>query len=177
MYSFGNFQRAELGPQRLPKLADGFEGVLQIVKTWVKDGRRGPMFMCECIVMQSNHPTNPVGQRIMWKQDLTNKNVADNAMFQWAAAVFGIGGENEAGLNWLRASLGDDNSTYPPKPGLLSHAVGNVPQSGMTQEYNLFTHDLQTRQPRYVACRAFQTTTGNNRQFLAHNWAPLQQAS
>lgn len=169
MYSFGNFQRAELGPHRLPKLSDGFEGVLQIAKTWIKDGRKGPLFMCECVVAQSNMQAHPVGQRIMWMQDLTNKNVCDNALFQWAAAVYGFQENNEPALNWLRQNLGNDPQTG--RTGLFHYATY------VNQEFNPFTHNMETQQPRYVAVRVYQTTTQNNRTFRAHNFAPVQTAS
>jgi len=166
MYQIGSFQRAELGPQRLPKLQDGFEGILQVVKTWVKDGRRGNLFMCEMIVMQSNHPSNPVGQRVMWTQDLMNKNVCDNALFQWGACCYGFQADNEAALNWLRQNMGNDPQTG--RQGLFHYAIY------VNQEQNPFTHNMETGQPRYVACRVYMKKTQNNRDFRVHDFAPLQ---
>jgi len=171
MYQIGSFQRAELGPQRLPKLQDGFEGVLQVVKTWVKDGRRGNLFMCEMIVAQSNHPSNPVGQRVMWTQDLMNKNVCDDALFQWASACYGFTSENEPAINWLKKNMGEDMFMQTGQHGLFYYAIY------VNQEQNPFTHNMETGQPRYVVCRVYMKKTQNNRDFRVHAFAPLAQSA
>jgi hypothetical protein len=149
MYMFSNFQRAEIGPPRLPQLVDGFEGVLKIEKTYVNPTRFGDKFFCEMTVGSSNRPQNPVGQRVIWKQDLTKKDVAENAVFQWAAAVLGVDRENEPAVAALRQQM----------PQLFGYAVE-------AQEQNTFTQ-------RYVAVRARDTTTKNSRPFTAYDFFPL----
>jgi len=148
MYQFSNFQRAEIGPPRQPTLADGFEGVCQIEKTYVNDTRFGAKFFCEMTVMSSNHPENPVGQLVVWKQDLTKKDVADNAIFQWAAGVLGVHREDEATVNALRAQM---------KP-LLDWAI-------VYQDNNNFTK-------KYVVVRARGVKTQSNRDFTACDFYP-----
>lgn len=148
MYQFSNFQRAEIGPPRLPKLADGFEGVCRVEKTYVNDTRFGSKFFCEMTVMTSNLAQNPVGQRVVWKQDLTKRDVADNSLFQWAAGVLGVQREDVANVEALRGAM----------QGLLGYAV-------TYQEQNNFTQ-------RYVLVKARDTVTGNSRPFTAYDFYP-----
>lgn len=148
MYQFSDFQRAEIGPPRLPKLVDGFEGICKVEKTYVNPTRFGDKFFCELTVMSSNRPQNPVGQRVVWKQDLTKKDVAGNAVFQWAAAVLGVDRDDKPTVDALRQQM----------PQLFGYAVENQEQNNFTQ--------------RYVAVRARDTTTGNSRPFTAYDFFP-----
>lgn len=154
MYQFSNFNRAEIGPPRLPGLVDGFEGILKVEKTHVEDTRFGAKFFCEMTVMSSNRSENPVGQLVVWKQDLTKKDVADNAMFQWAAGVLGVHREDEANVEALRQGM----------QGLLHYAVN------VSEDANNFTQ-------RYVAAKARATTTKNSRPFTAVDFYPYVAAA
>lgn len=154
MYQFSNFSRAEIGPPRLPQLVDGYEGILKIEKTYVNDTRFGAKFFVEMTVMSSNHPNNPVGQRVIWKQDLTKKDVADNAVFQWAAGVLGVQREDEAMVAALRQQMQQ-----------LLHYACNV-----NQEQNSFTQ-------RYVGAKARLTKTKQERPFTAVDFYPYVAAA
>lgn len=149
MYQFSNFQRAEIGPPRFPGLADGYEGVLRVEKTYVNDTRFGAKFFCEMTVMSSNLAQNPVGQRVVWKQDLTKKDVADNSMLQWAAGVLGVHREDDATVQQLKDAM----------QGLLHYAVN------VSEEANNFTQ-------RYVAAKARATKTKQERDFIAVDFYP-----
>lgn len=149
MYQFSNFQRAEIGPPRFPSLADGYEGVLKVEKTYVNDTRFGAKFFCEMTVMSSNVAQNPVGQRVVWKQDLTKKDVADNAMLQWAAGVLGVHREDDATVQQLKDAM----------QGLLHYAIN------VSEEANNFTQ-------RYVAAKARATKTKQERDFTAVDFYP-----
>lgn len=149
MYQFGNFSRAEIGPPRLPGLVDGYEGVLKVEKTYVNDTRFGSKFFCELTVMSSNRPENPVGQRVVWKQDLTKKDVADNALFQFAAGVLKVDREDTQRVEQLRAAM----------QGMLHYACYT------NNDANNFTG-------QYVAAKARQTTTKQERAFTAVDFYP-----
>lgn len=138
MYQFSNFSRAEIGPPRLPELRDGFEGVLKVEKTFCQDTRFGPKFFCEFTVMSSNHPENPVGQRVIWKQDMTKKDVCDNALLQWAAGVMGVNRDDEGTVYQLKQAM----------QGMLHYAVNiNNDQNNFTQRYVVArAREGQTRQ-------------------------------
>jgi hypothetical protein len=152
MHQFGSFKRASIGPERLPQLADGFEGVLLVEKTFVEDTRFGDKFFCEFTVMSTNREAaNPVGQRCIWKQDLTKKDVADNSLLEWGAAVLGVDREDESTVEALKDQFGD----------LINYAVN------ANNEQNNFTK-------RYVVARAYEKKTQNGRDFLAVNFAPYR---
>ncbi len=125
MYQFSNFERAEMGPVRLPQLADGFEGVLRVEKTFVDDTRYGPKFFCEFTVMSSNTEVNPPGQRVIWKQDMTKRDVADNALLQWAGAIFGVHRDDEATVFQLKRGM----------RGMLEYAMSYQEQNNFTQKF------------------------------------------
>lgn len=154
MYQFSNFQRAEIGPPRFPTLCDGFEGYLRVEKTFVEDTRFGAMFFCEFTVMSSNHPENPVGQRVKWKQDLTKKDVCDNALLQWAAGVLGVDRENEQTVDALKNAM----------QGMMAYATAT------NQENNNFTQ-------RIVGARARAMKTKNDRDFVAVDFFPYRPAA
>lgn len=150
MYQFGNFQRAEIGPPRYPTLADGFEGVLRVEKTYVEDTRFGAMFFAEMTVMSSNTPENPPGQRVKWKQDLTKKDVCDNALLQFAAGVLGVHRDDEATVFALKQGM----------QGLMHYATN------VNNDANNFTQ-------RYVGAKARKTQTKETkRDFLAVDFFP-----
>lgn len=149
MYQFGNFQRAEIGPPRYPTLADGFEGVLRVEKTFVEDTRFGPAFFVEMTVMSSNTPENQPGQRIKWKQDLTKRDVCDNAILQFAAGVLGVNREDEATVYALKSAM----------QAMMHYAVYQ------NQDQNNFTQ-------RYVSARARKKQTKAERDFLAVDFYP-----
>jgi len=154
MYQFSNFDRAEIGPPRLPELKDGFEGVLKVEKTFCQDTRFGPKFFCEFTVMSSNHPENPVGQRVIWKQDMTKKDVCDNALLQWAAGCLGVARD-------------DDNNVAALKRGMreMLHYAINV-----NNDANNFTHNVSGR---YVIARAREgQTRQSNRDFTFVDFWP-----
>lgn len=149
MYQFGNFQRAEIGPPRYPTLADGYEGVLRVEKTYVEDTRFGPMFFVEMTVMSSNTTENQPGQRIKWKQDLTKKDVCDNALLQFAAGVLGVNRDDEAQVYQLKQGM----------QGMMHYATN------VNNDANNFTQ-------RYVAARAHMKQTKAERDFLAVDFYP-----
>lgn len=148
MYTFGSFNRAQIGPPRLPQLGDGFEGVCKIEKTYVNETRFGHKFFCEMTVMSSNLHQNPVGQRVIFKQDLTKRDVADNALLTWGAGILGVAREDGPRVAQLQAAM----------DGLINYAV-------YYQDNNNFTQ-------KYVLVKARHITTGNNRPFVAHDWFP-----
>lgn len=153
MYQFGNFSRAEIGPPRLPGLVDGFEGVVRVDKTYENDTRFGSKFFCEMTVMTSNKQENPPGQLVVWKQDLTKKDVADNAIFQWAAGVQGVRREDEAMVAQLRQYMQQ----------MMQYAI-------YYQDQNQFTG-------RYVCAKARSMTTKNGRPFTAVDFYPYVQTN
>jgi hypothetical protein len=157
MYQFSNFERAEIGPPRLPELADGFEGVLRVEKTFCQDTRFGPKFFCEFTVMVSNHPENPAGQRVIWKQDMTKQDVRDNALFQWAAGIYGVDRDDDNNKNQLRQAM----------QSLLHYAVN------VNNDINNFTRAYDGVSPRYVCARAREgQTKQSNRDFTFVDFWP-----
>jgi hypothetical protein len=150
MYQFGSFQRAQIGPPRYPTLADGYEGVVRVEKTYVEDTRFGAMFFVEMTVMSSNTPENQPGQRVKWKQDLTKKDVCDNALLQFAAGVLGVTRDDEANVAALQNGM----------PGILHYAVN------VNNDANNFTQ-------RYVCAKArFGPTKNAGRDFLFVDFWP-----
>lgn len=149
MYQFSNFQRAEIGPPRLPELKDGYAGVLKVEKTYVQDTRFGAYFRCEFTVMSSNHPENPVGQHVTWKQDMTKKDVCDNSLLQWAAGVLGVQRDDDATVEALKQQM----------KGLLEYACN------VNNDQNNFTQ-------RYVCARAREGQTKGNRDFTFVDFWP-----
>lgn len=149
MYQFGNFSRAEIGPPRLPSLVDGYEGVLRVEKTYVDDTRFGAKFFCEMTVMSSNKVENPPGQLVIWKQDMTKKDVCDNALLQWAAGVMCVNRDDEATVEALKQAM----------QGMLHYAIN------VNTDANNFTQ-------HYVCAKARATTTKQQRPFLAVDFYP-----
>jgi hypothetical protein len=133
---------------------DGYEGVLKIEKTFVEDTRFGAMFFVEMTVMSSNNQENPPGQRVKWKQDLTKKDVCDNALLQWAAGVLAVHREDEATVYALKNALGQ----------MLDYATTQ------NQEQNNFTQ-------KYVCAKARGMKTKNDRDFVAVDFFPYVPAA
>lgn len=153
MYQFSNFQRAEIGPPQYPRLKDGYEGICLVEKTFIEDTRFGPALIVEMTVMTSNHPENQAGERVVWKQDLTKKDVCDNAMLQFAAGVLGVNRDDENSVNALKQQM----------QALMNYAVFQNPEN------NNFTK-------RYVCIRAREIQTKNSgRDFTVYDFYPYVQ--
>jgi hypothetical protein len=107
MYQF-DFGSARLGAPRLPKLKEGFDGLLLVKQFRLQRTRQwGDMLFVEFDVVQSNLQEHPVGQRVVWKQAITTvePNTAAGAIFRFAAACFGIVQGNEAGERELQQNV------------------------------------------------------------------------
>lgn len=159
MYQF-DFGRAELGPPRLPTLTSGFDGILCLKKIYLKNTRQqGDKLFVEFLVYQSNLPQHQAGQEVIWKQALTDRNVAENAVFSFAAAVFGIDAQAQLNPQVQQQVL-----------QLRTYLNQYLQQAFQNPDNNYFTG-------KYVRCQTRDTVTRNNRQFVAHNFFPLQQAA
>lgn len=160
MYQFSNFDRAEIGPARLPELNDGFEGVIRMEKTYIQPTRFGDYFRIEFTIMSSNHADNPVGQRATWKQDMTKKDVCNNSILQMAAAFMGVDRDDKPSVDALKQAM----------PGLLHYAVN------VNNDLNNFTRQNDGASPRYACARAREAQTRqSNRDFTFVDFWPYVQ--
>jgi hypothetical protein len=86
---------------------------------------------------------------VVWKQDLTKKDVADNAMLQWAAGALGVQREDLANVEALKSAM----------QGLLHYACN------VSEDANNFTQ-------KYVVAKARGTRTKQERDFVAVDFFP-----
>lgn len=136
---------------RPPKLRSGFSGVVEIKRTEVKRTRNaGDKMFVEFDVVESNMPqVHPQGQRCSWGQGLLDMNVAGGALKTFVAAAAGVAMDNDQGLAALA----------PHMDGLLNEAVSQP--------------DTNRLVGRKLRVETNQIKTGNNRDFIVHNWYPF----
>lgn len=133
---------------RLPKLQDGFSGVVQINRTEISKTRQGDKFFANFTVVVTNDETkHPVGKMYSWGQSLLDPNIAKNAMKQFLTAVCGVKADDEAAIKALEPSM----------DAIIGAAVQSPDQNQLCS--------------RYVRVETFEKTTGNNRPFMNHNWS------
>ncbi len=149
MFQFQGVGQAQI-TNRPPKLKGGFVGEVQLTRTEVQKTRHGEKFFANIRVLQSNMPeVHPVGQICSWGQKLLDPNIANPALKVFVAAFAGIPLNDEAKLKELEQHM--DN--------ILTQSVAS-PESNM----------LVGRRAR-VETEA--TKTGENRDFMRHNWYSL----
>jgi hypothetical protein len=86
-----------------------FDGVVVVKRTIAKQTRaKGPAFIVEMEVLESNHPEHPVGFRGSWFQKLNDKDIAYSALKAWAAACFKFHSHQQAAIDEQLAPVLDD---------------------------------------------------------------------
>lgn len=153
MFTFSGVGQAQI-TDRKPKLKDGFVGVVEITRTEVKRTRNaGDKMFVEFRVVDTNMPqVHPVGQGCSWGQSLLDQNVANGSLKRFLAAVAGIPTEDKDKMALLEQHM--DN--------ILNMAVQYPDVPGTNQLLG-----------RKVRLETMHTKTGNNRDFIVHNWYPL----
>lgn len=156
-FQFQGVGQAEISDRR-PKLKDGFVGVVEITRTEVKRTRNAgeKLFVEFKIITTNNQQLHPVGQGYSWGQGLLDVNVANGSLKRFLAAVAGIQIENKVALQGFE----------PHMDNLLNSAIENPDNTDRTKAPNRLIG-------RQVCCETQHTKTGNNRDFIVHNWYPF----
>lgn len=153
-FTFQGVGQAEISDRR-PKFKDGFVGVVEIVRTDVKRTRKaGDKLFVEVRVIESNQQNiHPIGQIYSWGQSLLDQSVANGALKRFVAAVAGVQIETKEQLDQIA----------PHMDALLNAAVENPDNSDTNKAPNRLVG-------RRVRLETQQVRTGNDRDFMAHNW-------
>lgn len=156
-FTFQGVGQAEISDRR-PKFKDGFVGVVEIIRTDVKRTRKaGDKLFVEVRVVESNqHTIHPVGQIYSWGQSLLDQSVANGSLKRFVAAVAGVQVETKEQLAQIE----------PHMDSLLNAAVENPDNTDRNKAPNQLVG-------RRVRLETQQGQTGNNRDFMFHNWFPL----
>lgn len=152
MFTFSGVGQAQISDRR-PKLKDGFVGVVRVTRTEVKRTRNaGDKLFVEFTIVESNNPQlHPVGQGYSWGQSLLDQNVSNGALKRFVAAVAGVNTDDKDRMAQLEQHM--DN--------LLNTAI-QYPDAAPNQLIG-----------RVVRVETMHTKTGNNRDFIVHNWYPV----
>lgn len=152
MFTFSGIGQAQISDRR-PKLKDGFVGVVEITRTEVKRTRNaGDKMFVEFRILESNMvQVHPVGQGCSWGQSLLDSNVANGSLKRFLAAVAGIPVEDKDRMAVLEQHMDNILNTAVQFPDVVG------------------TNQLVGRK---VRVETMQTRTGNNRDFMIHNWYP-----
>lgn len=150
LFQFQGVGQAQIS-DRKPKLKHGFVGVVELTRTEVKRTRNaGDKLFVEFVIRDTNTPqVHPLGQGYSWGQSLLDQNVANGSLKRFIAAVAGINVDDKEKMAQLEAHM--DN--------ILNAAVSSPEQNQLVG--------------RRVRVETMQTTTGNNRDFMVHNWYPV----
>lgn len=150
LFQFQGIGQAQIS-DRKPKLKDGFVGVVELIRTEVKRTRNaGDKLFVEFRLCDTNMAqVHPLGQECSWGQSLLDQNVANGSLKRFLAAVAGIQVDNKEQMAALEAHM--DN--------ILNAAIASPEQNQLIG--------------RRVRVETMQTKTGNNRDFMVHNWYPL----
>lgn len=151
MFTFSGVGQAQISDRR-PKLKDGFIGTVRVTRTEVKRTRNaGDKLFVEFTVVESNNSqVHPVGQGYSWGQSLLDQNIANGSLKRFVAAVAGIALDNKEQMAVLEQHM--DN--------ILNTAIQH-PDAAPNQLIG-----------RNVRVETMHTKTGNNRDFIVHNWYP-----
>jgi hypothetical protein len=153
MFTFQGVGQAQISDRR-PKLKDGFVGVVEVTRTEVKRTRNAgdKMFVEFTVVESNNQQVHPVGQGYSWGQSLLDQNVANGSLKRFLAAVAGIQTDDKDKMLMLEQHM--DN--------ILNTAIQYPDVAGTNQLVG-----------RKVRVETQATRTGNNRDFMIHNWYPV----
>ena len=156
-FTFQGVGQAEISDRR-PKFKDGFVGVVEIVRTDVKRTRKaGDKLFVEVRIIESNqHNIHPVGQIYSWGQSLLDQSVANGSLKRFVAAVAGVSADTKEQLDQIT----------PHMDALLNAAVENPDSRDPNQAPNRLVG-------RRVRLETQQGRTGNDRDFMFHNWFAL----
>jgi hypothetical protein len=160
---FDGLEDAEIF-QRGKYMAGGFEGVVEVKKTLVKQTRqRGPAFIVEMQVVETNMPEkHPVGGKSTWFQKLVNKDVAFPAIKAWVAACLGFEAHQKDAIDETLDAI-DPETKLPMIRALIKEATNNP-------ESNEFV-GVRLR----LACE--QVKTKENKDFTRYDFSPVQTAA
>lgn len=149
LFTFQGVGQAEIS-DRMPKLKDGFVGVVAIKRLEVKRTRNaGDKLFIEFDVVESNDPRiHPVGTRYSWGVSLLDTKIANGNIKRWCAAVAGVKVADEQVMAGVEANM----------DAWMNQAV-------QQPDNNVFVN-------RYARVETHATTTGNNRPFMVHEWSP-----
>lgn len=150
LFQFQGIGQAQIS-DRKPKLKDQFVGVVELTRTEVKRTRNaGDKLFVEFRICDTNMPqVHPLGQGCSWGQSLLDQNVANGSLKRFLAAVAGINTEDKDKMAQLEAHM--DN--------ILNSAISSPEQNQLVG--------------RRVRVETMHTRTGNNRDFMVHNWYPV----
>lgn len=149
IYDWSEINDAEIF-ERGNYIDGGFNGVVEIVKTIVKQTQRsGVGFIVEMRVVEGNLEGYEPGKKVTWFQSLKDRKIAFPAIKEWAAATAGINPHNKRAVE---DSLGDCLAE------LMSHAEDSP-------EDNAFVGQL-------VHLETYMKKTQKGLDFTVHVWSP-----